>query len=126
MLGMSNEYDDHKSREMIEWRVGVPLAFASLLIGGHIVENLLSKTSWTVDRGFRIAIASAFMVIILGTWRLILQNLKIVKRLCEGHGETAIDARTSKRLVSLVEELVSLYSTVIIILFIAFHFLQKL
>ena len=123
---MSQEYDDHRSSEWMEWRVGVPLAAASFLIGIRIIENAFSKSPWTPDRAFRLSIASAFLVLVLLSWRIIRKDLKAFSRLCDANGKPGIDARASQSLRRSVAGLVSLYSSVIVMILLALLALPKI
>lgn len=69
---MSQDYDDGKSWEWTKWRIGVPLALASLWIGIRIVENIFSKSLWTTERGFHLLMAFVLLILVPLTWRAIL------------------------------------------------------
>jgi hypothetical protein len=111
---VSQGYDDHDSSELMEWRVGVPFAVASLLIGVRMVQNVFSKSPWDLDRVFRLSIASAFLMLILWHWRIIRKDLKTFNRLCGTDGKLGNDALASQNLRRLVAGIVSLYSYAII------------
>ena len=123
---MSQEYDDHRSSELMEWRVGVPLSAASFFIGLRIVENLFSKSPWSLDRAFRLGIACAFLLLILWSWRIIRKDLKTLNWLCDANCKPEIEARASQSLCRSVAGVVSLYSSVITMILLAFLALQKI
>ncbi len=125
---MSQEYNHHEGAglsELMEWRVGLPLAAASFIIGARIVESILSKSPWTLDRGFRLGIASAFLVLVLWSWRIIRKDLKIFNRICDANDKLAMDSGASLRIRRQVAGLVSLYSSVTTIIVLAFLALKK-
>jgi hypothetical protein len=124
---VSQEYEDRSSNsELMEWRVGTPMAAASFFIGLKTIENILSRAPWTFDRGVRLSIAFVFVVLILWSWRLIRKDLKTFNGLVRLNGELEIDARSYQRLRSLLTGLVSLYALVTMMIVMAFMAMRNL
>jgi hypothetical protein len=110
----------------MEWRVGGPLAAAAFFIGLKIVESVLSRAPWTFDRGIRIGIASAFLLLILWSWRLIREDLKALNRIFEANRQLGINAQSTQSLHTRIAALVSLYASIIVEIILAFIALQKI
>ena len=123
---VSQEYNDSGSWELTEYRVALPLALASIMIGIRIVENILSKSPWTISRGFHLFIASAFLMLVPFAWRGTRKLLTAFDALCSENSESQIHPAVSRRLRKLIKELVSLSSSVFMLMLVAFYESMKL
>ena len=124
---MSQSYDDGSdNRQITELRVGIPIAAGMLLIVIGAVEQIHSNGIWTIDRGVRLFCVLAFLTLLAFYWRLIRKDLKVFHGLCCEDGAIQVDPRVYRRFRTLIANLVSLNSSVIILLILAFIAVSKL
>src|SRR5579859_5288214 len=122
---MNQPNSDRDNWKLTEKLTGVCLAIATLFVGIHLVEQVFSRSPWTVTRGIEILQLSVALLYVPLTWIVIRKECKVLQRISIGDNRVASEAEVLKTVRKSMTTILSVNSFAILLLVMAFHDLLK-